>query len=73
MKYSNAIIGIVGLIGITIFVLSWWFISKKRFSNFDPNSPASVKRINKLAKDGKDFQRCNLRRIFDKGFGRYFS
>ena len=50
-------VGIGGLIGITTFVLTWWFTSKKRFSNFDPNSPASVKRINKLA---KSFQNITL-------------
>ena len=43
-------VGIFGLIGITTFVLTWWFTQKKRFENFDPNNYASVKRINKLAK-----------------------
>lgn len=62
-KFSDTLVGLIspagigGLIGIITFVLVWWYSQKKRFENFDPESPASVKRINKLA---KSFQNITL-------------
>ena len=50
-------IGIGGILGALIFVFTWWFTQKKRFVKFDPEDPASVKRINKLA---KSFQNITL-------------
>ena len=53
----SAPIGIVGMILVLTFVLTWWFSQKKRFDNFDPNNPSSVKKMNKLA---KSFQNITL-------------
>ena len=53
----SAPIGIVGMILVLTFVLTWWFSQKKRFENFDPNNPSSVKKMNKLA---KSFQNITL-------------
>ena len=50
-------IGIGGILGALTFVFTWWFTQKKRFVKFDPEDPASVKRINKLA---KSFQNITL-------------
>ena len=50
-------IGIGGILGVLVFVFTWWFTQKKRFVKFDPEDPASVKRINKLA---KSFQNITL-------------
>ena len=50
-------IGIGGILGALVFVFTWWFTQKKRFVKFDPEDPASVKRINKLA---KSFQNITL-------------
>ena len=49
--------GVIGSIGIVAFVLTWWFSQKKRFEKFNPNDPASVKKMNKLA---KSFQNITL-------------
>ena len=49
--------GVLGSIGIVAFVLTWWFSQKKRFEKFNPNDPASVKKMNKLA---KSFQNITL-------------
>lgn len=50
-------IGIGGILGALVFVFTWWFTQKKRFVKFDPEDPASVKRINKLT---KSFQNITL-------------
>ena len=49
--------GLFGSVGILTFVLTWWFSQKKRFEKFNPNDPASVKKMNKLA---KSFQNITL-------------
>ena len=63
IKFSDTIrgfmtpIGILGVIFVLTFVFCWWFSQKKRFNNFDPENPASVKKMNKLA---KSFQNITL-------------
>ena len=57
-------VGISGLTGIIAFVLIWWFSQKRRFANFDPEDPASVKRINKIA---KSFQNITLATAIGNG------
>ena len=49
--------GVIGLICILTFVLTWWFSQKKRFEKFNPDDPESVKKMNKLA---KSFQNITL-------------
>ena len=51
-------VGIGGIIGIISFVLIWWYSQKKRFDNFDPENPASVKKINNIEKRLQDFSFC---------------
>ena len=43
-------VGIIGVIAVIAFVLTWWTTQKKRFVNFNPDDPESVKKINKRAK-----------------------
>ena len=43
-------VGIIGIIAVIAFVLTWWTTQKKRFVNFNPDDPESVKKINKRAK-----------------------
>lgn len=63
IKFSDTIrgfmtpVGILGAIFVLTFVFCWWFSQKKRFNNFDPENPASVKKMNKLA---KSFQNITL-------------
>ena len=57
LKGMASATGLFGSIGIITFVLTWWFSQKKRFEKFNPDDPASVKKINKLA---KSFQNITL-------------
>ena len=63
IKFSDTIrgfmtpVGILGVFFVLTFVLCWWFSQKRRFNNFDPKNPESVKKINKLA---KSFQNITL-------------
>ena len=57
LRGMSSATGIIGSIGILTFVLTWWFSQKKRFEKFNPNDPASVKKMNKLA---KSFQNITL-------------
>ena len=57
LKGMASATGVFGSIGIITFVLTWWFSQKKRFEKFNPDDPASVKKINKLA---KSFQNITL-------------
>ena len=57
LKGMASATGVFGSIGIITFVLTWWFSQKKRFEKFNPDDPASVKKMNKLA---KSFQNITL-------------
>lgn len=57
LKGMASATGLFGSIGIITFVLTWWFSQKKRFEKFNPDDPASVKKMNKLA---KSFQNITL-------------
>ena len=43
-------IGIAGVLMIVVFVTVWWTSQKKLFKSYNPGDPASVVKMNKLAK-----------------------
>ena len=57
LKGMASATGVFGSIGIITCGLTWWFSQKRRFEKFNPDDPASVKKINKLA---KSFQNITL-------------